>query len=397
MDADIRNLKITKIRTTPVNVPMQAAYSFSVGRMAGTTKVLIEVETNDKSIMGVGETYPLWTKDIVDRAIGPLVIGENPFNLERLASKCLPTNANPSLPYVDVYHLLAFAGIEMALWDIMGKACGVPSAMLMGGIYREKVTFCDYVFVTQTEKDTPDQLISKVVAYCKSLLTEHRSPLLEFKVGVLDPRHDVEMVRAVREAVGEETILRVDANCAWTESTALLTIREFEKYGVGNVEEPCNGLAADSRIRRVLKTPISVHSTRVREVAKHGLDAAVVNPLMLGGFRRLKQQVAVAEDLGLDIWLHSRGELGFATAAYIQFHASTRYALLPSQSLMRPTEDFLTKEGKPEFEKGFMSLPSKPGLGVTLDYSKLDKYHDLFKEQGEYYWLNESGFSPPFY
>jgi L-alanine-DL-glutamate epimerase-like enolase superfamily enzyme len=85
------------------------------------------------------------------------------------------------------------------------------------------------------------------------------------------------------------------------------------------------------------------------------------------------------------------------TAASIQFHTSTRYALLPSQSLIRPTEDFLAREGKPEFENGFMSLPDKPGLGVTLDYSKLQKYHALFEEKGEYYWSSDSGTSLPFH
>jgi L-alanine-DL-glutamate epimerase-like enolase superfamily enzyme len=205
------------------------------------------------------------------------------------------------------------------------------------------------------------------------------------------------MVKRVREAVGDEVLIRVDANCAWTESTALQTVREFEKYSVGNVEEPCRTLDSNGRIRSSVRTPISVHSTRVSEVARHGLDVVVVNPVPIGGLRRLKQQATIAEDLGLDMWLHSRAELGFATAAYIQFLASTRYTILPSQTLMRPTEDFLTKEGKPEFENGFMSLPEGPGLGVTLDPGKLDKYSQLFEEEGEYEWLSGSGRSPPFY
>ena len=384
------------MRTTAVNVPMLESYSFSVGKMAGVTKVIVEVETNS-GVVGVGETYPLWTRQVIDKVLSPRIIDENPFNLERIASICLPTNANPSLPYIDIYHLLGFAGIEMALWDIAGKTCDVPAAMLMGGVYRDKIPFCDYVFTARQGGEAAEQFMDRAVTSCKELVALHHSPVLEFKVGVFEPRYDIEMVRRIREAVGKDVVLRVDANCAWTESTALRTIREFERYTVDNVEEPCGTLEANARIRSSIKTPISVHSTRVMEVANHGLDIAVVNPLPIGGLQRLKQQVAIAEDRGIDVWLHSRGELGFATAAYLQFLSSTRYTLLPSQSLIRPTEDFLTKEGKPEFEKGFMSFPSKPGLGVTLDHSKLDKYNKLFEDEGEYYWLSESGFSPPFY
>ena len=392
----IQGLQITRVRTTPVNVPMADSYSFSVGKVGGTTKIIVEVETN-AGIEGVGETYPVWTQSLIDKVIAPRLIEENPFNLERITSKCLPTNANSSLPYVDVYHLLAFGGVEMALWDVAGKVCEVPAAMLMGGVYRNKVAFCEYIFAQHQQNEEDDGLIENVVKYCKNSVTDHHSPVLEMKVGVLQPRKDVEMVKRVREAVGEGVTLRVDANCAWTESTALRTIRGFENSSVGNVEEPCRTLEANGRVRSSVHIPISVHSTRVSEVAKHGLDVAVVNPLSIGGFRRLKQQAAIAEDAGLDMWLHSRAELGFATAAYIQFLASTRYTILPSQSLIRPTKDFLTKEGKPEFENGFMSLPDAPGLGVTLDHGKLDKYNQLFEEEGEYEWLSGTGQSPPFY
>jgi glucarate dehydratase len=375
---------------------MSNAYTFSVGKLGGTTKIIVEVETN-AGIVGVGETYPVWTRSLIEEVIAPRLIGENPFNLERIASKCLPTNANPSLPYVDAFHLLGFGGVEMALWDVAGKACDVPAAMLMGGVYRDKIAFCEYVFAEHQQNEDDDAFIENVVKYCKNSVTNHHSPVLEMKVGVLQPRKDIEMVKRVREAVGEGVTLRVDANCAWTESTALRTVREFENLSVGNVEEPCRTLEANGRIRSSVNLPISVHSTRVSELAKYGLDVAVVNPLSVGGFRRLKQQAAIAEDIGMDMWLHSRAELGFATAAYLQFLASTRHTILPSQSLIRPTEDFLTKEGKPQFENGFMSLPDAPGLGVTLDHGKLDKYNQLFEEEGEYEWLNGTGRSPPFY
>ncbi|MFI5420814.1 MAG: mandelate racemase/muconate lactonizing enzyme family protein, partial [Nitrososphaerales archaeon] len=329
--------------------------------------------------------------------VAPSVIGENPFNLERLAAKCLPTNANRSLPYLDIYHQLAFAGIEMAIWDIMGKACGVPCALLMGGIYRNEVAFSDYVFASKAMGETNESFMESVVKYCKKLVSQFHSPVLEFKVGVQPPEEDVEMVRRIREEVGEKIKLRVDANCAWTESTAMNTIRAIEKYELANIEEPSVTLEADAKIRRVVKTPISVHWPSPREVANYGLDAVVVNPLHFGGFYRTRKQFAIAEDLGLDIWLHSRCELGFGTAAYIHFLAAKRFSVLQSQSLIRPTKDFLTKEGKPTFENGVMHVPEGPGLGATLDTDKMEKYHQLFLELGEYQWLNSSGNSPPFY
>jgi len=374
---------------------MLDSYQFSVGGVAATTKVIVQVETTD-GVVGVGETFPAWTKQILDGYVGPRAVGEDPFNLERITSKCLPTNANPSLPYVDVFHLLALGGLETALWDAMGKTTGLPAASLMGGVYRTKVPFSDYVFVAGNG-GTPEDHIRAVVKYSRELVTRYRSPSLEFKVGVLEPRHDIAMVGAVREAVGEGVALRVDANCAWSESTALRTVRELERYGLANVEEPCGTLEADAKVRRSMRTPVSAHSTRVSDVASYGLDAVVVNPLQVGGFARLKKQVAVAEDRGLDIWLHSRAELGFATAAYMHFAAANRYLIHPNQTLIRPTEHTLTREGKPRFMDGFMEVPLGPGLGVTLDEAALEKYAGVFREEGESDWLGGAGQSPPFY
>jgi glucarate dehydratase len=201
----------------------------------------------------------------------------------------------------------------------------------------------------------------------------------------------------VRDELGEGVDIRIDSNAAWTESTALVTIRRLEKYGLSNIEEPCGSLESNSKIRRRSKTPISTHSTRVIDVANAGLDVAVVNPIPVGGFARLRKQVSVAEERGLDVWLHSRGELGFATAAYLHFVAANRWLSLPNQTLMRPTEHMLTKEPKPTLEKGVMKLPEGPGLGVTLDTNSLDKYNSLFREVGEYNWLGGSGRSPPFF
>jgi glucarate dehydratase len=391
----VSGLKITKVKCTPVSVPAKDSYSFSVGRVSGSSRVMVEVETSE-GFVGIGETFPMWTQQIIEKSLAPKLVGQNPFDLERIMSLCLPTNANSSLPYVDVYHLLPFAGVEMALWDVMGKAAGAPTALLMGGIYRDKIPFSDYVFVSGP-LDDHKEYAEAVAKYAKGLVTEFGSPVVEMKVGIFEPRQDIEMIGLVRQAVGEETAVRVDANCAWTEPTALRVLREFEKFGLANMEEPCSTLAADSRLRDVIKIPISAHTTRVTDVAQAGLDAAVVNPLNIGGFARTRKKVAIAEDLGLAMWLHYRGELGFGTAAYLHFIAANRHLKLPSQNLLRPEEHTLTKEGMPEFRDGVMSLPEGDGLGVTLDVSALEKYNGVFKDLGEFDWLNATGESPPFH
>src|SRR3954469_12303589 len=193
-------MRITKIRATPVAVPYRAEEMWAFGSRRGQVSVLIEVDTDD-GVTGVGEAAAYPSAEIVLavlRSIEPLVLGEDPFAIERLVRR---------VDLVGTWHHVkatspAIAAIEMACWDIVGKVCGQPLVNLLGGRFRDRVE-CFYYVACRT----PDE----VAAEAKRATAAGFSTCY-LKVGSDDPRVDLERVAALRDGAGPQTRLRVDAN-----------------------------------------------------------------------------------------------------------------------------------------------------------------------------------------
>jgi glucarate dehydratase len=125
-------MKISRITVTPVNVPFLAPIRWSGGANADWTRLIVEIETDD-GLLGLGETLgSSVTKALIETEIAPMFLGENPFDIERMRAKAT---------FVPLYYgkcgYCAFAALELASWDIMGKAAGLPLCRLLGGRLRE--------------------------------------------------------------------------------------------------------------------------------------------------------------------------------------------------------------------------------------------------------------------
>ena len=183
-------MKITNLKSTIVSVPFKKPTFWPYGRWDGTTAVVIEVET-DEGITGIGESIcSQWPaeafKKIIDSAEAAL-IGEDPFNTERLLKKI---EGQGGWSFARHFVGYALGGIDMALWDIIGKACGQPLYKLLGGLMREKCEGFGYI-----PHDEPDVMAADAV---KTVQAGFRTIYCKYT----DIEHLREAIAAIRAAIG---------------------------------------------------------------------------------------------------------------------------------------------------------------------------------------------------
>jgi L-alanine-DL-glutamate epimerase-like enolase superfamily enzyme len=309
-------------------------------------------------------------------AAKPLLIGEDPFQIDKLRKKLY---ARFNLIHFHLHAAnWAFSGIDSALWDIVGKACGQPLYRLWGGGYRNKVKFWGWV----------PYATLPIIEDESRRYVEQGFDCLYLKVG-LDRKRDVESVKALREAVGYDVDLRIDANQAWTPSGAIRMIRKMEKYDLEFVEQPVlmYNLDALVRVRDAVSTPILSHESswtfhETLNVLKHdAADAVQLDPRFDEGVWGFRVAAGMAEAAGIGAVAHSFGELGVATAFVIHAIASSPAFVYANQTAYSFLADDVLRGGMMKFEDGHLSVPDKPGLGVELDPQKVEKYSKIYDQE----------------
>jgi L-alanine-DL-glutamate epimerase-like enolase superfamily enzyme len=371
-------VRIADVRTTVVSVPFRADEVWAFGRRRGITNVLVELETDD-GLVGIGESVGWPTPETalaVIESVRPRVLGADPFRSEALLAAVYQ---RAGWHYFRHTAGCALAGIEMALWDLAGKACGLPLHVLFGGALSERVHYYWYVAAGSTE------------AMAESARTgvERGFETLYLKVG-FEPGGAVADVRAVREAVGPEPRLRVDANESWTVAEALRAIRALEPLGVEFVEQPVNmyDLAALGEVQERAGVPIAANQTTWDEYAtlavlRDGLAAVVVtDPHQLGGVGRFKRVAAMCEIAGTSVVKHSFGDLGVSTFAAAHVLATCPNARLAHQTHYQLLEDDVIAGGPPVLGSGALALPDRPGIGIELDPERVARFAELYRRDG---------------
>ncbi|HVA87189.1 MAG TPA: enolase C-terminal domain-like protein, partial [Candidatus Saccharimonadales bacterium] len=238
-------MKITAVRAIPVSIPSRRQLT-ALGIHQSFEFGVVEVET-DEGITGIGDVTQLWDGlgqiqcAYVNDWFGPRLVGQDPTAINHCLGlmKTLVENAGP-----------ARAGIEMALFDIAGKAAGVPVSGLLGGRTRESIALSRSV-VMGTPAETAERAAGFVADGYRCV---------KVKIG-LDIERDVAAVRAVRKAVGPPVAIRTDANMGWkTAKEAIQAIRRLEEFRIHSVEQPIppGNVAALRLIRQAVDTPIMV-------------------------------------------------------------------------------------------------------------------------------------------
>ena len=259
----------------------------------------------------------------------------------------------------------------MALWDIKGKALSVPVYELLGGEVRDRIPVSGYVFI-----DTPEENV-KLARYYMSL----GLPRLKVKVG-RDPQSDIDRVAALREAIGTDRIIRIDADGAWSAKKAIQVIKSLMPYGLALAEQPVpvhdhEGLGLVRRsvdVQVAPDGPLRTIEDAVRYIRMQTCDALVIRPEQTGGLQNFRHVAAMAGGAGLSCASGSAGTSGVLMAARLHAVASSSNFFYPSDSHYYFLADDVLKGGMLTIEDGAMSVPRGPGLGVELDDEKVTEY-----------------------
>lgn len=382
-------MKITDILIHKVNLPLVTGYRWASGVYLGATKGIVEVRT-DEGIVGWGEVPTVEQADIVATDFAPRLKGVDPSNIDDCCRRCLP-EIRTLLNTHDSGLVKAFGGLEMALWDIKGKALNLPVYSLFGGPVRREIGFSEYFALLLPSATHPGASTPLEVArYCAQMREQHGSKIFEGKVGVLDLDTEIEMVKEVRAAIGPDATLRLDANNSWPLHMARKALARLEPYDIANIEDPTLTFHDMAKLRQHSAIPFSSHLPNLRLAVELGVpDTFVLNVMTLGGLRETMKFISACEMMGIGFWFYS-GETAVGTAAYMQLAASIPYLSQPGQSLFRWYADDVVSELIQPHEN-VVPIPDAPGLGVTVDAQALKRCEERYARDGVISQLGEPG------
>jgi L-alanine-DL-glutamate epimerase-like enolase superfamily enzyme len=361
-------VKITKVRAVPHTVQnVITGWKISTGSSDTHSLIFIRIDT-DRGVFGVGVASPgqifisgdtqAHCLEMINQVFGPAIIGADPFDIEAIIEKLDATAKGAQR---------AKAGIDIALYDLLGKAAGLPANRLFGGAVRDRVRVTRLMGMY-----APKEMAEKSLALVRKGYTA-----LKLKVGTT-LKEDVERVQRVREAVGPEVTITIDFNMHCAPKEAIERIQKMDPYDVAIVEQPVKdtdlrGMAlVRQNVRPLLLADESVHGPidALRIIDHEAADILSLKIPKMGGIFKARKVAAVCEAGGVGYLVGTAPGSRILDAANVHLAVSLRDLSLPCE-----IGEFERMSGDPcrglEITDGFSTPPQGPGLGVEVDLVKL--------------------------
>ncbi|MBX3282200.1 MAG: mandelate racemase [Acidobacteria bacterium] len=386
-------MKITDIKATTVTVPLEAPLRHAAGCHWGRfVRTIVEVET-DEGITGLGEMGGGGeSAESAFRAMKAYLVGHDPARLEEMRFKI----ANPTASlYNNRTQILA--ALEFACLDILGKKWDVPVYDILGGQLQSEVPFASYLFFRYPNPKTGDgevRTVDQLVEHAKDLKTRYGFTSHKLKGGVFHPEYELKCYRALAEELGADQrsgdSFRFDPNASWSTEQAIWFGQQIEDIRNDYFEDPVFGLHAMRRTREKVRMPLATNTVVVNfeqlaaNVLNTAIDVILLDTTFWGGIRPCVKAAGVCETFQLGVAVHSSGELGIQLATMLHLGAVIPNLTFAADAHYHHLTDDIIVGGKFEYKDGRISVPTGPGLGVTLDRDKLAEYSDLYKRLGGY-------------
>ncbi len=352
-------MKITRIFAHRVELPLhEGSYKWSGGKSVSVfDSTIVGVET-DTGLVGYGEVCPLgpfylpaYAEGVRAglRELGPHLLGFDPRELAKLNQRM--DAALKGHPYVK-------SGIDIACWDILGKATGLPVCTLLGGRIGESVRL--YRAISQ---ESPEQMAAKVAGYRAEGYTR-----FQLKVGG-NPDTDIERIRAVSTLLHSGDRLVADANTGWTQHEALRVVRAVRDVDV-YIEQPCLTYEECLAVRRhtdhpfVLDENVDGLDMLLRAKADLAMDVVNLKISKLGGLTKTKQARDLCVSMGIAMTLEDSWGGDITTAAIAHLAHSTPEEFRFTSTDFNSYVTVSTADGAPQRVQGYMAASREPGLGI---------------------------------
>jgi L-alanine-DL-glutamate epimerase-like enolase superfamily enzyme len=353
-------MKITRISAYRVELPLhEGSYKWSGGKSVSVfDSTIVAIET-DQGLTGYGEVCPLGPFYLPAYAngvrvgiaeLGPHLVGEDPLQLAKLNRRM--DAALQGHPYVK-------SALDIACWDLLGKVCGQPVCVLLGGRYGD-----DFILYRAISQDSPEVMARRVAGYRAEGYRR-----FQLKVGG-DPHIDIERIKAVAAELQPGDRLVADANTGWLMHDALRVVRAVRDIDV-YIEQPCRTYEECLTIRRhcdhpfVLDEIVDCIELLLRGHADRAMDVVNIKISKFGGLSRAAQARDLCVSLGLAMTIEDSWGGDVTTAAIAHLAHSTPTELLFTTTDFNSYVTVSTAIGAPQRANGRMAASTTPGLGIS--------------------------------
>lgn len=371
-------MKIKSITTTPLFIPYETPFYWAHGKIAGAEVLLVELET-DSGIKGYGECIAapdgLAIKAFVDSA-SQIMIGRDPYQGRVLMRKAYTAlfraQAVCSAPRFAGQIL---AGLEMALWDVLGKAADRPVHALLGGAEHTDIGYFGFAM-----GNTPDAVAREAAEFA-----DQGFEVIYIKAGFGFER-DRATVQAVRAAIGPAPRLRIDPNESWSPLQTKQMITRLAPYDLEFIEQPtpAESITALAQVRA--SSPVGIAADQsvftpdeaYAVIREQAADLIVIGPHECGGLARMTDIARIAQLSGINICVHGLYESGITTCAAHMAAAACPNLDDGNQHMFKFLEWDIVQTPDLSLKGGRMPLLQGPGLGFTLDSNNVACAAELF-------------------
>ena len=366
-------MKITDVKTLRLRatIPAEGQVFSRSGVRSTRSTTLVRVET-DEGISGIGscsgngELIGL----IVASVLKPLLVGMDPTEIDEIWDTAYVRGGHKEFGTRGI-GVVALSGIDVALWDILGKVRGVPLYQLLGGKCRDKVP----VYATALYPEKPSKVAKRARGFA-----EQGFHGVKIKVG-FDLDQDIRIVRAVREELGKDFIVMTDANQGYNVDVALKASHAFADCGAYWLEEPLfvEDIEGHAKLREKGRTPIAVgenlHMGYAFEnfILRGAVDFIQPDVARAGGITEIRKITALAERRKVPVSFHTWGD-GVALAASVHLSAALKDCIVMELDYTyNPLREELLREPF-KVENGYLFPPETPGLGIELNQEALQRF-----------------------
>jgi len=373
-------MKISHLELTPASIPYTSCEISSQVHRQGVTDVIVKATTDD-GLVGWGESCSGANVESVFealKAMAPFVLGRSPWESEAIRAELwhrgiwLFRQATASF---------AYAGIDMALWDICGRAADQPLYNLFGGKIRNTVNYFFYL------SRGPG---SDIVTQCREGL-RMGFRVFYLKVGI-DIESELEIVRTVRETIGPKAKIRLDANGAWKVKQALRNLTLFGAFDIDLIEQPVcqDPITNMQEVRSQCAVAVCANEglwsadEAYRQMTHRTADVYCFSPYWVGSLGQFKFLSHVAHSEGLQVCKHTHGEFGIAAIAAHHILLTLPAIVDGNQQTAHIMQDDVLEQPLPIASNPDWGVPQGAGLGVEVNEDKLGRYHDLYKTKGQF-------------